>query len=196
MRNDCKAAGFSYILLDPRLENSATAVLAFLSQNLIHIIFGGCYFSRLEGLAASTGVWTLGRMIPSGSLPNNQELVFTPRVCHRSDPSAHNCHGIICFAVSTTWVIILQVAATVWVVVCDSAVWPPVIVIVPYTDPKSSAWACATVAFNTQSLWIYSLNRLTVWVFHKVYLRDALLKKKTVKKGDIVPFWRPPPLNG
>ena len=137
MRNDCKAAGFSYILLDPRLENSATAVLAFLSQNLIHIIFGGCYFSRLEGLAASTGVWTLGRMISSGSLPNNQELVFTPRVCHRSDPSAHNCHGIICFAVSTTWVIILQVAATVWAVVCDSTVWPPVIVILPYTDPKS-----------------------------------------------------------
>ena len=24
-------------------------------------------------------------------------------------------------------------------------------------------------------------------------LREALMKKKTVKKGDIVPFWQPPP---
>ena len=24
-------------------------------------------------------------------------------------------------------------------------------------------------------------------------LREALMEKKTVKKGDIVPFWRPPP---
>ena len=97
MRNDCKAAGFSYILLDLRLENSATAVLAFLSQNLIHIIFGGCYFSRLEGLAASTGVWTLGRMISSGSLPNNQELVFTPCVSQiRSIGTQLSRHHLLC----------------------------------------------------------------------------------------------------
>ena len=97
MKNDCKAAGFSYILLDLRLENSATAVLAFLSQNLIHIIFGGCYFSRLEGLAASTGVWTLGRMISSGSFHNNQELVFTPRVWQiRSIGTQLSRHHLLC----------------------------------------------------------------------------------------------------
>ena len=79
------------------LKNSATAVLAFLSQNLIHIIFGGCYFSRLEGLAASTGVWTLGRMIPSGSLPNNQELVFTPCVSQiRSIGTQLSRHHLLC----------------------------------------------------------------------------------------------------
>ena len=67
---------------------------------------------------------------------------------------------------------------------------PPVPTLGPLLRPDP------TQRISEENWRFHLLLIITVVSLSPIQFRDALLKKKTVKKGDIVPFWRPPPLNG